>query len=241
MGLPHVTNHPLGATALAYFGPQFFQKLVGKGDKDILLTALFGAVKLAATSIFILLIVERFPRRYLLIGGPLGMAACMLSTALVYKYEPAATGSGDLTPQQAATVALIFINIVFYNWSWGPLPWAYVPEIFPTRTRALGMAVAMSSHWLFSFVFSFSTPYMLEAMGWGIFLFYACFDVAMAVFCFFFIKETKGKTLERVREEMERDSEGISGTSAVIGDAPIETEGPKAARVRDRRTNSDLT
>lgn len=30
-----------------------------------------------------------------------------------------------------------------YNCSLGPLPWVYVPEIFPTRIRALGLASSM--------------------------------------------------------------------------------------------------
>ena len=49
---------------------------------------------------------------------------------------------------------------------------------------------------LFSFVFSVATPYMLDSMGYGLFLFYAVFDVVMLVFCWFAFKETRNKTLE---------------------------------------------
>lgn len=57
-----------GSTALAFFGPQFFQKLVGDGEKDLLITGLFGAVKVVACSIFILFVAESFGRRALMSG-----------------------------------------------------------------------------------------------------------------------------------------------------------------------------
>lgn len=191
-----------GATALAYFGPQFFKLLVGPGDMDLLLTGLFGAVKVVACSVFIIFLSERFGRRVLLLSGGLVMAACMFSTALVYKYLPP-PGDGQLTPAGIATVALLFINIVAYNWSWGTVPWIYVAEIFPTRIRDVGMAVGLSIHWLFSFVFSISTPYMIQEMQWGIFLFYAALDSIMVIFSWFLVKETRGESLERMAEIFE--------------------------------------
>lgn len=47
---------------------------------------------------------------------------------------------------------------MIYNCSWGPLPWPYVrydfyillaynSEIFPTRTRSMGIAIGVSSQW----------------------------------------------------------------------------------------------
>lgn len=101
-----------------------------------------------------------------------------------------------MTASGKATVALVYLDIMIYNCSWGPVPWAYVPEIFPTRVRALGMGVCMTVHWITSFVFSFSTPYMIAGIGWGTFLVFAGLDVCSGVFCWFFVKETRGKVLE---------------------------------------------
>ena len=33
---------------------------------------------------------------------------------------------------------------------WGPLPWVYVSEIFPTSIRHYGVALASASQWLWS-------------------------------------------------------------------------------------------
>lgn len=50
-------------------------------------------------------------------------------------------------------------------------------------------------------MYSLVTPYMIAAMGSYVFLFYAALDVVMATLVFFFLKETKGRSLEGKCEE----------------------------------------
>lgn len=91
------------------------------------------------------------------------MAACQISTAAVVKTHPGGEGEdGAITSAGIATIALIYLFVIAYNFSWGPLPWPYVSEIFPTRTREPGIAVGVASQWLWNFVFSLTTPYMIE-------------------------------------------------------------------------------
>lgn len=196
-----------GATALAFFGPQFFQLLVGQGDKDLLLTAFLGAIKLIATTFFIFFIAERFGRKTLLSAGGVAMCICMSVVAGVYGTHMNSTGA--LTPASNATLAFVFMHVAFYNISWGPIPWAYAPEIWTNRTRELGMGMTVAAHWLFSFVFSFSTPYMMASMEWGIFAFYAVFCAVMAVWAAFFIKETRDKVLETVNAEIDGSNDKL--------------------------------
>lgn len=187
-----------GATALAYFGPQFFSLLVGDDNsKTLLLTAIFGAIKVLACGIFVVFVAERFGRRNLFMAGAFFMAACMITTAAVVKEVPP-PGDGSVTSAGIATVALIYLNIIGYNCSWGPLPWPYVSEIFSPRIREPGVAVGVGAQWLFNFVYSFSTPYMMDSMAWGTFLLYGALDLLILAFVFFFVKETADKSLEEV-------------------------------------------
>jgi sugar porter (SP) family MFS transporter len=188
-----------GATALAYFGPQFFQLIVGPGESSLLLTALFGAVKVAACTVFVLFVADRFGRRSLFIGGAAFMACCMLCTAFIYHFAPKAEDN-SVSASDRAVIALLFLMVAAYNWSWGTLPFVYVPEIFSTRTREMGVTIALATHWLISFVFSISTPYMIQNIGWATFLFYAILDCLMTVFTYLFVKETKGRSLESIEQ-----------------------------------------
>jgi sugar porter (SP) family MFS transporter len=188
-----------GSTALAYFGPQFFALLVGDGDRTLLLTVVFGAVKVVACFIFVVFLSDRFGRRPLLAGGAAFMAVCMIATAGVIKTYPQ-PGDGTVTFSGIATVALIYLDIIAYNFSWGPLPWPCASEIFPTRIREPGVAFGVGSQWLFNFVWSFSTPYIQAGLGWGTFLLFGLLDIVFVGFTYFFLKETAGKTLEEIND-----------------------------------------
>ena len=124
-----VAQQCTGATAFAYFGPQYFKLLVGnKGNSDLLLTAIFGAIKVAACATFVVFVADNVPRRAVLTAGALFMAACQITTAAVVKTHPAHE-DGSVTSSGIATVALIYLFVIAYNFSWGPLPWPYVAEV----------------------------------------------------------------------------------------------------------------
>lgn len=116
-----------GATALAYFGPQYFKLLVGPGKKDLLLTAIFGAVKVVACGVFVLFVAERVGRRNVLIAGAACMSVCQIATAAVDKAIPP-PAQGNITSSGIGMVALIYLFVIAYNFSWGPLPWPYISE-----------------------------------------------------------------------------------------------------------------
>ena len=82
---------------------------------------------------------------------------------------------------------------------------------------------------LFNFVFTLSTPYMIKGTGvsgWGTFLFYAIFDLIMAAWVFFFVHETKNKSLERVNAELDHDETTLDSTIEQRKLAAEQEEGP---------------
>lgn len=166
---------------------------------------------MVACATFVFFLSERVGRRQIMTWGAVFMAACQISTAAVVKNIPAPS-NGNTTPSGIATVALIYLFVIAYNFSWGPLPWPYVSEIFPMRIREPGIAVGVSSQWLFNFVFSLVTPYMIDGMSWGTFLFWGLADACIAVGTFAFLKETKGLSLEEIAHanyDQAKDSEDM--------------------------------
>lgn len=197
-----------GATAFAYFAPQYFKLLVGgSGNRSLLITGIFGAVKVIACATFVFFLAERVPRKKTLVYGAIFMAACHISTAAVVKtHPPPSKADSGVTSSGIATVALIYLFVIAYNMSWGALPWPYVSEIFPTRIREPGIATGVAAQWLFNFVFTLTTPYMIHNIGWGTFLLWGMFNAVIAVCSFFLLQETKGKSLEEI-------SAGFSGST----------------------------
>lgn len=65
-----------GATTFSYSGSQYFTLLIGAGRRALLLTAVFGAVKVAACGAFVLFLANRFSRRQVLVGGHGSVSDC---------------------------------------------------------------------------------------------------------------------------------------------------------------------
>jgi MFS family permease len=93
-------------------------------------------------------------------------------------------------------VVMIYLYVIGYSASWGPIPWVYVSEIFPTRLRSYGVGMAAATQWLFNFAITYMTPSAINHIGWRIFLMFGIFCAANFVFVWFFVKETKGRSLE---------------------------------------------
>ncbi|KAK8232719.1 general substrate transporter [Phyllosticta capitalensis] len=226
-----------GATAFAYYGPQYFSLLAGGNEtRSLLLTGIFGAVKVFACGLFVWLAADRWGRKANLTVGALGMAACQIVTAVVVKTRPAPS-DGSVPPSSKATVALIYLFVMIYNSGWGPLPWPYVNELYSIRHREVGVAVAVSSQWLWNFVFTIATPYMIDDMGWGTFLLWGLFDVVIAIGTFFFAHETKGLTLEEAAHpELFTDpaNNKLDHERAVSRDGSSSGVGKTTDRVRER-------
>ncbi|XXH02914.1 hypothetical protein Hte_009304 [Hypoxylon texense] len=162
-----------GNTSLAYYAPQVFAA-VGAGEDTLLITGFFGLVKVISCLFFLLFLVERIGRRGSLLGGAFLMGTYMLIIAVLTATHPPSASQG-LTSTGIASLTMVYLEAMSYNISWGPVPW-----------------------WLFNFVFSQVTPHAIENLGWRTFLMFCIFNYALVVFAWFFIKETKGKSLEEM-------------------------------------------
>lgn len=201
-----------GATAFAYYSPQYFKLLTGDNEtRNLLLSGIFGAVKVLACFTFVCLMADRFTRKFNLTVGALAMAITQFIACAVLKTHPVKNSVADNVPPSAkATVAMMYLFVILYNFSWGPLPWPYCNELFSNRYREAGVAVAVASQWLFNFVFTISTPYMIDSMDWGTFLMWGCFDVVIALATLFIAKETRGLSLEKsAQPELYTDDSGV--------------------------------
>lgn len=116
-----------GANALAYFSPQFFTLVAGEGTENLLISGIFGVIKIVSCGAFVFFLSERLGRRFAFCGGAVLMSACLICVAVIVKLLPP-PGGGQVTGSGIGVIALIYLAIIVYNMSWGPLGW-YVPHL----------------------------------------------------------------------------------------------------------------
>jgi len=193
-----------GQNSVSYYAPQIFASIGFTGNKNSLLASgIYGVVKLVATSIFIFFGADSLGRRWSFFISAMGMGIMFFIIGAVIKTHPppAASSTSVVTaipPASRAMAGLLYIYVVFYSMGWGPLPWVYVADIFPTRTRHYGLAVASASQWLWNFVVSHQTLLIEQHLGFKFFFMFGTVNIgAMAVFSLI-IPETKGRSLEEM-------------------------------------------
>lgn len=190
-----------GANYFFYFGTTIFE---GVGISNSYVTAMIlGGVNVGSTFLG-LYFVETFGRRICLIIGALWQAMCFVIFANVghYMFEPARSGpnADPDTAKTAGTVMIVFacFFIVSFATTWGPMVWTAVSELFPYRYRAIAMAMATGSNWIWNFLLAFFTPFITNDIdflyGW---VFAGC-NLAAASMIYFFLMESAGRTLEEV-------------------------------------------
>ncbi|KOS20945.1 Quinate permease [Escovopsis weberi] len=188
-----------GTNSIGYYAPEIFQTIgVSSTNSSLFATGVYGTVKVVATALFLVVGIDKWGRKKSLIGGAIWMASMMFIIGAVLATHPPDTSSSKVSSASIAMVAMIYLYVIGYSASWGPTPWVFVSEIFPTRLREYGVGLAASTQWLFNFVITQITPAAVNHIGWRTFIMFGVFCVAMGAFIVFFLKETKGRTLEEM-------------------------------------------
>ena len=182
----------IGINAVLYFAPRIFESM--GVDNNMLFTVIMGVINITFTLVAVFS-VEKLGRKPLLITGSIGMAIGAVCVAL----------SNVVAMPAFVPVAGIMIYSACFMFSWGPICWVYISEIFPNTIRSQATAIAVAFQWIFNFIVSSTFVPMynmkLGSMGdsFGHFFAYALYGViciGAAIFVWKIVPETKGKTLE---------------------------------------------
>lgn len=120
------------------------------------------------------------------------MGTFMLIVAVVVKFKTPDPNASSITPSGLATIAMVYLESASFNFSWGPVSWVYVGEIFNNQNREVGVAIGTASQWIFNFAVSKTTPYVLAAAGpFGTFLMFSVANFALVFFVYFIITEVR--------------------------------------------------
>lgn len=173
----------IGINAVLYFAPRIFESM--GVSNNMLFTVIMGVINISFTLVAVFT-VEKIGRKPLLIAGSLGMALGALGVAL----------SNVATLPAFVPVISIMLYSACFMFSWGPICWVYIAELFPNTIRSEATAIAVAFQWIFNFIVS-ST--FVPMYNWSHFFAYALYGViclVAALFVWKLVPETKGKTLE---------------------------------------------
>ena len=186
-----VFQQAVGINAVLYYAPRIFGDM--GMDNPMMITVFMGIINILFTLVAIFT-VEKWGRKPLLITGSLGMAAGALGVAVTF-------GHAGL---EFVTAASLLIYSASFMFSWGPICWVLIAEIFPNTIRGAAVAIAVAFQWIFNFIVSSTFVPMFnmhlsegDDFGhWFTYGLYGIICVVAALFVWKLVPETKGKTLE---------------------------------------------
>lgn len=184
-----------GANYFFYFGTKAF---ASTGLSNSFVTQIIlGTVNFACT-FAALWIVENCGRRKSMMVGAAWMFMCLMVYSFVGHFALDQTNPQS-TPA-AGNVLIVFtcLFIAAFATTWGPMVWAICAEIYPARYRATCMALATASNWLFNFLISFFTEFITDDIDYFYGLVFGGCCFALFFIVFFFMIETKGRSLEEI-------------------------------------------
>ncbi|MCQ2227152.1 MAG: D-xylose transporter XylE [Bacteroidales bacterium] len=183
-----VFQQAVGINAVLYFAPRIYEAM--GFDNPMVLTVFNGIVNLGFTCVAIFT-VEKLGRKPLLIVGSLGMALGAFGVACTF---------GNDEMQLLCMISLMLYSASFM-FSWGPICWVLIAEVFPNTIRGAAVAIAVAFQWIFNWIVSTSFVPMANSLGyWFAYGLYGVICILAAIFVWRLVPETKGKTLEQMTD-----------------------------------------
>ena len=175
----------VGINAVLYFAPRIFESM-GVGN-PMIFTVLMGVVNISFTLLAIFT-VERLGRKPLLIWGSLLMAVGAFGVTII----------NTIAMPAWVAVASILIYSAAFMFSWGPICWVYMSELFPNTIRSQATAIAVAFQWISNFAVSSTFVPLYNYNHAMVYAGYGLICLLAALFVWKLVPETKGKTLEQM-------------------------------------------
>ncbi|XP_014609812.1 PREDICTED: facilitated trehalose transporter Tret1-like [Polistes canadensis] len=189
-----------GIDAVLFYTVRIFQN-AGSTIEPFVATIVIGLIEVIMT-ICVAFIIDRFGRKPLLLISGIAMTLCL--GVLGYYFKIKADHKDILFLGWLPLTTLSLYNVVF-SIGYGSVPYAMISELFPPETKGVASSISIMVHWSLVFAVTKLFPKMENVMGEAItFWTFACFTALSVVFSFFFVPETKGKTLQDIQKKLER-------------------------------------
>lgn len=185
----------IGINAIIYYAPTIFNKAGLGNATSILGTVGIGTVNVLITIVAIM-IIDKIDRKRLLVIGNIGMVASLLIMAVLI---------WTIGIQSSAwiIVACLTLFIIFFGFTWGPVLWVMLPELFPMRARGAATGVAALVLSIGSLLVAQFFPILTDVLSVEqVFLIFAAIGICALIFVIKYLPETRGRSLEEIEADL---------------------------------------
>ncbi|KAL3535707.1 hypothetical protein ACH5RR_004168 [Cinchona calisaya] len=185
-----------GNNSILFYAPVIFQSL-GFGSNASLYSSIISNGALVLASLISMALVDKFGRRKFFLEAGFEMIITMVAVGITLAVK---FGKGEVLSKGISSflVVMIFLFVLAYGRSWGPLGWLVPSEIFPLETRAAGQSIVVSVNMLFTALVAQFFLKALCGLKFGIFLLFAALIICMSCFVYFLLPETKQIPIEEI-------------------------------------------
>ncbi|GFZ46602.1 hypothetical protein JCM24511_03822 [Saitozyma sp. JCM 24511] len=184
-----------GQQFVTSYGPTFYTS-VGRGSQAFIYTLIGGILHLVLGLPFAWAY-DKVGRRPLLIGGT------VIATVFLVIIGILGPKTNPSTAELNTVVASLMLFRFFESFSLSQACWIIGPEIGSSILRKKTMAIATFVDVIAAFGVTYSSPYMLAALGSRVAFVFTGISVFALIFSIFFVPETKGRSLEELDEMFE--------------------------------------
>ncbi|KAF6149884.1 hypothetical protein GIB67_008605 [Kingdonia uniflora] len=185
-----------GINVIGFYAPVLF-RTIGLGESASLMSSVANGAIGTGSTLMSMFLVDRLGRRLLFIVGGVQM---IISLLMVGGVMAAQLGDhGTIIKYYAYLIlALIFVYVAGFGYSWGPLGWLIPSEIFPLEIRSAGQSITVAVSFFFTFIVAQTLLAILCHLKAGIFFFFGGWVIVMTGFVYFFLPETKNLPMEKM-------------------------------------------
>jgi len=187
-----------GSQAMLQYPQMIFDQAHGNLESTYL-TMILGVVSLIS-SVVCMMLTDCSGRKPLLIISTIGSACSTAMVAAYFHLQYNHVDTNNITWLPAIGVILYRI---MHSLGLGAVPSTMAGELFPTNVKALGNMINVIMTSGTAFIVTKLYPIMSENAGvhTPFWIFTACSLVSI-LFIFFYVPETKGRTLEQIQEKL---------------------------------------
>ncbi|KAF2456155.1 MFS transporter [Lineolata rhizophorae] len=191
-GIVMIAQQMCGINIIAFYSSTIFREAGASVTESLMASWGFGIVNWAFAWPAVWTI-DTFGRRTLLLFTFPNMCWTLLAAGFCFWIPESSSAHLGL-------IALfIYLFDAFYSPGEGPVPFTYSAEVFPLSHREVGMSWAVATNNFWAAVLAMTLLRMLRAMtAQGVFGFYAGLNFIAFWMIFFWLPETKQRTLEEL-------------------------------------------